>query len=118
MGIYRLSIDEASFRAPGFPETPPLAASSLLWHVRHARNADGSVEHVDADGQLVWDEEDGDNLKILGVYSTGQLTQERIARARLAPGFADEPDCFMTDRHVMDRDMWEGGFVSIPHGDD
>lgn len=45
----------------------------LLWHVRHARDLDGSpAVHRDDSGELVWDEEDGDDLKLLGVYSTEQ----------------------------------------------
>jgi hypothetical protein len=54
----------------------------LLWHVRHARFLDGTpMQHRDQDGQLSWDEEAGDDLKILGVYSTEQRAQDRIARA-------------------------------------
>jgi hypothetical protein len=86
----------------------------LLWHIRHA---DGSVRHRDADGQLVWDEEDGDDTKILGVYSTEQLAQDRIERARRLPGFADEPDCFMISRYVVDQDQWEDGFITVPEPD-
>lgn len=86
----------------------------LLWHVRHARNLDGSVEHVGRDGELVWDEEDGDDLKILGVYSTERRAEERIVRARNLPGFAEEPDCFMIDKYVVDEDEWVEGFVAVP----
>ncbi|TQM83826.1 hypothetical protein FHX81_6254 [Saccharothrix saharensis] len=85
----------------------------ILWHVRHARNLDGSVEHVDGTGELRWDEEDGDDLKIPGVYSTGARARERIERARTTPGFADEPDCFTVVRHVVDEDAWTEGFVTV-----
>jgi hypothetical protein len=89
----------------------------LLWHIRHARNPDGSADHVDAHGQLVWDEQDGDDAKILGVYSTEQRAQDRIERARRLPGFADEPDCFTTSRYVVDQDWWVDGFISVPDPD-
>ena len=89
----------------------PGAEVYILWHVRHAPNDDGSVEHVDGDGELWWHEEDGDDLKILGVYSTEARARERIERARTTPGFADEPDCFMVDRRVVDRDAWTEGFA-------
>jgi hypothetical protein len=85
----------------------------LLWHVRHARNLDGSVEHGGPDGELVWDEEDGDDLKILGVYSTERGARERIERARNTPGFAEEPDCFLIDTYVVDRDQWAEGFTTV-----
>jgi hypothetical protein len=86
----------------------------LLWHVRHARNLDGSpTAHRGEDGELIWDEEDGDDLKILGAYSTEQRAEERIERARWLPGFRDEPDCFHLDRYVLDEDRWTDGFVTI-----
>lgn len=85
----------------------------LLWHVRHARNLDGSVEHVDEDGALFWDEEDGDDVKLLGAYSTESRARERIERARMTPGFSDEPDCFMVERHVVDEDTWTEGFTTV-----
>ena len=85
----------------------------LLWHVRHARNLDGSVEHVDEDGELSWDEEDGDDVKLLGVYSTDDRARERIERAKATPGFSDEPDCFVVDRYVVDEDTWAEGFFTI-----
>lgn len=84
----------------------------LLWHVRHATNPDGSVEHVGQDGELVRAEEDGDDLKILGVYSTEHRARERIERARSAPGFADEPDCFWIDTYEVDKDQWAEGFIT------
>ncbi|HKT04038.1 MAG TPA: hypothetical protein VJT31_31320 [Rugosimonospora sp.] len=87
----------------------------LLWHVRHARFLDGgSPRHRGEDGELVWDEEDGDDLKILGAYSTEQKAQDRIVQARRLPDFRDEPDCFLVDRYVVDEDCWPEGFDTIP----
>ncbi|CCH33872.1 hypothetical protein ABZ816_08615 [Actinosynnema sp. NPDC047251] len=85
----------------------------LLWHVRHARNLDGSIEHVDVGGALSWDEEEGDDVKLLGVYSTENRAHERIERARTTPGFADEPNCFMVERYVVDQDTWTEGFTTV-----
>jgi hypothetical protein len=60
----------------------------LLWHVRHAPFLEGSpTEHRDGNDELVWDGEDGDSVKLLGVYSTEQSVQERIVRARKLPDF-------------------------------
>ncbi|GAA4019990.1 hypothetical protein GCM10022247_49770 [Allokutzneria multivorans] len=56
----------------------------LLWHVRHARNLDDSVDHVDADGELACDDEEGDDLKLLGVCSSERRARERIERAGAA----------------------------------
>lgn len=87
----------------------------LLWHVRHARNPDGSVDHLEEDGELWWDEEDGDDPKLLGVYSSEHPARDRIERAKLTAGFSDEPDCFLVDRQVVDRDLWTDGFVTFVH---
>ena len=89
----------------------------LLWHVRHARSLDGSPTVHRQDGELVWDEQDGDDVKILGVYSSERRADERIAQARGLPGFADEPDCFMVAEYALDEDLWTDGFVVIPHED-
>jgi hypothetical protein len=87
----------------------------LLWHVRHAPFLDGrAIEHRSEDGELIWDEEDGDDLKILGAYSTKQKAQERLPRSRGLPGFRDEPDCFLVDQYTLDEDRWTEGFVTVP----
>jgi hypothetical protein len=87
----------------------------LLWHVRHAPFVDRRpTRHRAEEGQLTWDEEDGDDLKILGVYSTEQKARDRIVRARSLPGFRDEPDCFLIDHYAIDQDRWIDGFVSVP----
>ena len=85
-----------------------------LWHVHHAPTDDGSpVTHREEIGHLVWDEQEGDDLKLLGVYSTQALADERIGRARDSLGFRDEPDCFDVARYVVNQDQWDEGFVTI-----
>ena len=87
----------------------------LLWHIRHAPFVDGRpTRHRNEDGELDWDEEEGDDLKMLGAYSTEQKAEERIERARALPGFRDEPDCFRIDCCTVDDDQWTDGFVSVP----
>jgi hypothetical protein len=77
----------------------------LLWHVRHAPFLDGRpTRHCDESGELDWGEQDGDDLKILGAYSTEQKAQDRIVRAQALPGFRDEPDCFFVDSYTLDED--------------
>lgn len=86
----------------------------LLYHVSHARNLDGTVEHT-ADGELLCDEQSGDDVKLLGVYSSDLRAREGRERARLLPGFIDEPDCFSITPYEVDEDHWDEGFVRIPH---
>ncbi|CAM4508266.1 hypothetical protein NONI108955_38280 [Nocardia ninae] len=88
----------------------------LLRHIRHALPLDGSpARHVDADGDLDWDDEEGDDIKLLGVYSTGQRAQERIREAKTLPGFRDEPECFHIARYEVDKDEWTSGYFTYQY---
>ncbi|MFI1658264.1 hypothetical protein ACH4ZU_25635 [Streptomyces sp. NPDC020472] len=84
---------------------------SLLWHIAHRNEAgaDGTALHVDGESVFI-DEQDGDDVKLLGVYSSRAKAEERIRRARLLPGFADEPECFVVDDYTLDEDEWPDGF--------
>lgn len=86
----------------------------ILWHVRHARNLDGTpTQHREPTGELLIDEE-FDDVKLIGVYSDEQAVAAAIARARVREGFRDEPDCFMSSAYTIDEDHWTDGFVTIP----
>ncbi|QIM20394.1 hypothetical protein G7075_03270 [Phycicoccus sp. HDW14] len=88
----------------------------ILWHVRHARNLDGSpTEHRDPGGELLIDDE-FDDVKLIGVYSSERSAESAIARASLREGFRDEPECFYFGTYTVDEDHWTDGFVSIPAG--
>ncbi|WP_238431402.1 DUF7336 domain-containing protein [Streptomyces cavernae] len=86
----------------------------LLWHVRHAEPADGSEARHFAEEDDCWaDEAEGDDVKLLGVYSSRDKAAERIARARLLPGFREEPKCFYIEEFTVDSDEWTEGFVTV-----
>jgi len=84
----------------------------ILWHVHHAPDDDGRIGHVDEGGEVRIDEEFGDDVKLLGVYSSDALAKERIDSAKHLPGFSDEPDCFMIDKYKINNDEWSEGFVT------
>ncbi|MFF9070269.1 hypothetical protein ACF09E_33490 [Streptomyces sp. NPDC014891] len=90
---------------------------SLLWHIGHRNEAgpDRTTLHTDGEDVFV-DEQEGDDAKLLGVYSSRVKAEERMRRARLLPGFADEPDCFVVDDHVLDEDEWPDGFETVLPG--
>ncbi|MFF8381534.1 hypothetical protein ACF07V_36095 [Streptomyces sp. NPDC015661] len=69
--------------------------------------------HLD-DGGVFIDEQDGDDVKLLGIHSSEGAAEERMRRARLLPGFADEPDCFQIGEYDLDDDQWTEGFVRLP----
>lgn len=48
--------------------------------------------------------------EVVGRLLLGGKAQERIARARLTPGFAGFPDCFTVHPYVIDQDEWVSGF--------
>jgi hypothetical protein len=85
----------------------------LLWHVsHHARDEHGKVRHRFPDGELSIFEDDGDDVKLLGVYSARARAEQRIAQAQTLPGFQGEPDCFQIAAYTVDKDEWTGGYVS------
>ncbi|MFJ6088175.1 hypothetical protein ACIQI8_43140 [Streptomyces sp. NPDC092369] len=89
-----------------------------LWHVVHHNEAgnDGATMHVDETG-VFCDEADGDDVKLLGIYSTLDRVEERVRQARLLPGFREEPKCFHFDAYELDEDNWIEGFVRVPPGE-
>lgn len=65
---------------------------------------------------LVWhsiDPDDDDTAKLLGVFSTHLMAEERVARAQQVAGFADYPEGFIIDEYMLDKDAWVEGFVEI-----
>ncbi|MFI7469189.1 hypothetical protein [Nonomuraea sp. NPDC049646] len=83
----------------------------ILWHVHHvARDEHGHVVHF-RDGDFSAQEDQGDDVKLLGVYSSEERARRRVAEARALPGFRDEPDCFWYGEVELDADAWTDGFV-------
>jgi hypothetical protein len=86
----------------------------LLWHISHAPRADApSTRHLDDDGSPLCDEQAGDDVKLLGVYSSTAAAQARIESARTLPGFTGEPDCFQISPYTLDKHEWTEGFVIV-----
>ncbi|SEK46086.1 hypothetical protein [Streptacidiphilus jiangxiensis] len=87
-----------------------------LWHIGHQNEAGpvGETVHLDDGGDVFVDEQDGDDVTLLGIYSSEAGAGERMLRARLLPGFAAEPDCFHLGEYDLDRDHWTEGFVCVP----
>lgn len=83
----------------------------IVWHVHHFELVSGA-SHRDEDGHVINLDEDED-LKVIGVYSSEQLADEAIGRARLLVGFRDEPDCFVVSEYEVDEDKWTDGFVTV-----
>ena len=52
-------------------------------------------------------------VKLIGIYSSRVLAEAAETRARLLPGFADEPDGFTIEPYEIDKDHWPRGFVRL-----
>ncbi|MFF0390247.1 hypothetical protein ACFYS8_16395 [Kitasatospora sp. NPDC004615] len=86
-----------------------------LWHIGHQNEAGPNGETIHVNDTMVFlDELDGDDVKLLGIYSSEAEAEARIRRARLQPGFANEPDCFQAGEYDLDEDHWTEGFVRVP----
>ncbi|OEJ95843.1 hypothetical protein [Streptomyces thermolilacinus] len=84
----------------------------LLWHVHHQAVEGAKVRHFEEPDDFWADEEAGDDVKLLGTYSSGEAARARIGRARELPGFRDEPMCFYVEECVVDEDQWAEGYVT------
>lgn len=61
------------------------------------------------------DEQEGDDVKLLGVYSTRELAEDRVRRCADVPGFMSEPHCFDITQYTLDVDEWREGFARLGH---
>jgi len=68
----------------------------LLWHT-----------HIDVklDG--------GEDIKLIGVYSTEDLAHKALLRFLNTKGFKDYPDGFEISEYKLDQDHWTNGFITV-----
>ncbi|MFF9072975.1 hypothetical protein ACF1FX_02530 [Streptomyces sp. NPDC014646] len=84
----------------------------LLWHVHHQSVEGVKVCHFVGPDDFWADEENGDDVKLLGTYSSGEAARDGRGRARKLSGFRNEPECFHVEEFVVDEDQWTEGYVS------
>ncbi|MFJ8042044.1 hypothetical protein ACIRBX_16235 [Kitasatospora sp. NPDC096147] len=109
-----------STTSPGSVGGPPEESADTtlyeVWHARHlAVEPDGTVIHHDPDGSLHTDQEE---WRMLGLFSSEAAAEAWVTRARLLPGFREEPDCFVTHPVDPDQDSWTGGYFTYYSGGD
>jgi hypothetical protein len=56
--------------------------------------------------------DDEDDVKLIGIYSTEERAADAVERARKLPGFCDAPDGFNVDGILVDEDRWTDGYVT------
>ena len=52
-------------------------------------------------------------VKVIGLYSSRVMAEEAMERARVQPGFAQEPEGFTIEQYELDKDHWPRGFVRL-----
>jgi hypothetical protein len=54
----------------------------------------------------------GEDVKLLGAYSSRENAEKAVYRFRNLPGFIDTADGFNVDEYQVDQDYWQEGFGS------
>ncbi|WP_443946597.1 hypothetical protein ACJVDH_05680 [Pedobacter sp. AW1-32] len=67
----------------------------LLWHTHVNENL-----------------EDGEDVKLIGAYSTREKAEEALSRSIRLEGFKDFPEGFEISAYKLDKDEWTSGFVT------
>ncbi len=57
-------------------------------------------------------DEDTEDIKMIGVYSTEVLAQSALTRVSSQPGFREAVDGFSIDAYPIDKDHWTEGYIS------
>lgn len=54
-----------------------------------------------------------EDTRIVGIYSSEKLAQEGIERTKKLSGFRDVPEGFQIIKYVLDKDNWFVGYSSF-----
>jgi hypothetical protein len=66
------------------------------------------LQHTHEDENL----ENGEDVKLIGVYSSKVKAEEALLRSKMLEGFIDNQDGFEIDEYRLDQDQWTFGFVT------
>ena len=69
----------------------------LLWHTRYI--------------------DEGEDSKLIGLYSSRKLAEEKILKYKEIEGFKDYPDGFSIASYSLDHDNWTEGFITTEPND-
>jgi hypothetical protein len=57
--------------------------------------------------------DDEEDIKLIGVYSTRERAEQAVARLRRQQGFSNTPEGFSIDEYPVDQDHWTEGYVTV-----
>jgi hypothetical protein len=58
-------------------------------------------------------DDDEEDVKLIGVYSSEAAASAAITRLQQQPGFCDTPKGFTISRYSLDTDHWTEGYVTV-----
>lgn len=67
----------------------------LLWHTHFDESLD-----------------EGEDVKLIGVYSTKELAENALVRMSKVEGFRDHTAGFEISEYKIDKDNWTAGFIT------
>jgi hypothetical protein len=60
-------------------------------------------------------DEDNEDVKFIGVYSTHEKAEEAVKRLITQPGFRDTQEGFSIDKYDIDKDNWCEGYFNYTY---
>ena len=63
-------------------------------------------------------DEEHEDIKLIGVYSSQKEAENAITRLRLQPGFCDTPEGFAISKIILNKDYWEEGYITMKGDND
>jgi hypothetical protein len=73
----------------------------LLWHIHTDEDLPG-----------------GEDVKLIGVYSSEELAVSAKDRMAIQPGFKDQAEGFEISAYTLDKDNWVEGFITVSSDDE
>ncbi len=61
---------------------------------------------------------DDEDVKLIGVYSSFLNAEEALLRVVNAPGFRENPEGFQLHEYKLDKDDWTEGFIVVKNDAD
>ncbi len=60
-------------------------------------------------------ENGGEDVKLLGIFSSERKAEEEIKHYKRLEGFKKHPEGFSIDKYILNKTEWEEGFITLDH---
>ena len=60
----------------------------------------------------VYAAESGEEVKLIGIYSSPEIAHREIEKLKEQPGFRSLPEHFSVDEYKLDQTNWSEGYIS------